>query len=1137
MSVFKWSDEQEQAISHQTEEHGSAVVSAAAGSGKTAMLVERVTRMITCMNPKIPADKIVAVTFTEKAAGELKERLEKSINNEINNSIDRSGWLSEQLVNLENARICTISAFCIRLIREFAEESGLKPDFKICDEKESERYSEKALDYALEKIYDVYVFTAEEKISLRSMTGEAGDSKLGRAVSELYKEYIKQPFPERWLEEKAALYNDIKGFKNFIVPDIEARIKDTAESCFESISECLKLSYSDKTTEKLEKDRAFAESWVKSDLFAGERGLLEYGGANPGGKVSEKNRSASEKIKANRNIYTSVFKEIITEMGMFADFDFVTEKQRPQALALVKFFRLYLSKFRELKAEANRVDFSDAEHYCLKLLQNTTAAAAIRNSFHEIIVDEFQDSNAVQYEIFKGISDNGKNLFLVGDIKQSIYRFRNADQRVFAGVTGDRAFTTLTLNKNYRSSAEVIKAVNNIFEKTMTKEVGGVDYGDNSKLVFGTGVEGGAGHEAEIIVIEADEGISEKDAEARYIASRINAMVNDKFTVADKETGLRRPCGYGDFAVIISALGTVEEEFSKSFEEYGIPYDKQKSGDYSGVNEVKTILALLTVLDHPYADMALLTALMSPLYGFTARDAANVRVSGADKPLFRNLEAQDRTSPVYTKARAFLRDYHRWSSYARNYGACGLVRLIYNEGAFNPLIAASANPEKTLINVRLLLHYSESLKSLTGDTLAGLTDALGESGGTKLEEARYSGEAETGASGRVRLMTIHASKGLEFPICFVARTNAGFNLKENYPDIIFNDNIGFAMRYIIPETRTRCDTLTHKKIRGQNEAALISEEMRKLYVACTRARDKLILTAARKSGVDGEISEKTYLNWLLKSEIKARTVKASDTEVNSGRGNITERSGETADSESDTAAEIISAVNKIYKREPLTKIPRRVTATQVGIQKNASGFEESGFIFDDMLDEPMIFPRGPSFMGNRKLTGKKRGDAYHKMMELLDFGKGDYEQQMILYKNRFTEEEYAAVEPAKILGFFSSSLGKRAVSGTNPQKEYKLCTEINLSELGYPGEYDEMFDEKPFVQGVADMFFYEDGGIVLVDYKTNRLFGLDRSAARRKLAELYKGQLDIYARAIEEMTGDRVREKWLYSFEYGEIIL
>jgi ATP-dependent helicase/nuclease subunit A len=1103
MSGFNWSKEQESAINHSTGESGSAIVSAAAGSGKTAMLVERIIRIITNQALQIPADKIVAVTFTNDAAGELKVRLEDAISKIIADS--ETPWLKEQLINLENAPICTISSFCIRILRDYAEEINLKPDFRICEGKERELYSKLALNYALEAVYDEGVFKSDEKAALRFLTGETGDSKLGRAVLELHEEYVKQPFPERWLCEKAALYNYPDGFKDLLINDAQRQIKKDAHSCLEYIEECAMLSYNEKMTERLCADRAFALSWAKADLSRGEKGLLEYGNSYYG-NVSEINKPAKEQIKTLRDIYIPVFKEIIVTAGTLLDFELVIKKQACQVKALKRLFELYRDRFSELKIEADCVDFSDAEHYVLKLLQ----ADKIQESYHEIIVDEFQDSNAVQYEIFKGISKGGKNLFFVGDVKQSIYRFRNADQRVFTSVTEDENFTTLTLNKNYRSSEEVVRAVNVIFEGTMTKETGGADYDDSAKLIFGTGITGGAAYEAELVITDTEEGgdVSVKTAEAAYIANRIAEMVGNGFTVADRD-GSRRPCNYGDFAVLISQLSTVEEEFGAAFEERAIPYDKQKSGDYTEVLEIKTIIALLTVIERPFEDLELLAVLMSPLYNFTAADIAEVRVSNVNKPLFDNLVG---TSGSHEKVTGFLNDYRRWSAYSKNHGACKLVRLIYNEGGFNPLAASSVNPEKTMTNIRLMLYYSENLKNMTRDTLSGLVSVLGEKSIVTLEEARYSGEAE---NNKVKLMTIHASKGLEFPICFVARTGARFNLRENYSDIIFSDRIGFAMRYIIPETRTRCDTLIHKKTREENQSAIRAEEMRKLYVACTRAKDKLILTGVRERE---KVTENSYLNWLMQTDINKKIEESGSVSVHTAAPAPLQLYNQTE------THEIIAAVEKTYPRELLTRIPRRVTATQIGAQQAVLSEYN-----DETQDEPTIFPRGASFMGNRKLTGKKRGDAYHKMMELIDFKAGDYETQMKKHKSCFTEEEFAIVEVEKIIGFFASSLGRRAVISPKVQKEFKLCTEISISELGYPIEYDENFNEKPFVQGIADMFFYENGGIILVDYKTNR------NTARDKLAGQYKKQLEIYAKAIEEMTGVQVREKWIYSFELGEI--
>ncbi|MCL1824048.1 MAG: UvrD-helicase domain-containing protein [Oscillospiraceae bacterium] len=1127
---MNWSKEQEKAIEHSTAMLGSAIVSAAAGSGKTAMLVERIIRLITDESLKIPADKIIAVTFTNDAAGELKTRLEAALSGLLEKA-ENNEWLSEQLINLESAQICTISSFCINLIREYAEELGLKPDFKICEGAEREVYSEKALQYALDILYET--FNDDEKKALALLTGEAGNTKLSAAISELYKEYEKQPFPEEWFAEKTAFYAESNHIKNTgiyqLKQETEAEIITKSKACLTLVKEALCLSYSDKMLERLETDKLFAESFIN-----GKRTNLTYGNSKYG-NVSGENKQALEEIKALRNRYIPEFKDMIISAGMLYDFDFIVSRQKEQVNALAKLFNIYLAEFVRLKQEANCVDFSDAEHYCLELLQNHAIAGKIKEEFYEIIVDEFQDSNAVQYAIFQGLSRNdstglsGNNLFFVGDVKQSIYRFRNADQRVFTSVAENKNFTALTLNKNYRSSQEVVDGVNKIFENTMTKETGGVNYDSSVRLIADRGSMG-ADYKAELVIIEAGEEQNKKQAEADVIAGRIKQMVQSKFEVAEKN-GERRPCRYGDFAVIISALGTVEEEFSAAFDNRQIPYDKQKSGDYTEVAEIKTILALLTVIDRPFEDMALLNVLMSPLYRFTAEEIAAVcaeaRRNNDNGSLFNQIHAykNQENQSFYEKTQAFISDFNRWASYIKNAGACKLIRFIYDEGVFNPLAAASINPEKTMVNIRLLLHYAERLKSLSKDNLSGLIEALSENKAS-LEEARFSADdlSADGVSGKVKLMTIHASKGLEFPICFVARTGSKFNLRENYADIIFNDRIGFAFRYIIPETRTRCDTLIHKKVREENKAAAVSEEIRKLYVACTRARDKLILTAVTE---EGKALENTYLYWLLQTDIKKTTVKADSVSPrNEAKIGIEIISARNKDAETQTR-EIISAINKEYPRDFLTKIPRRVTATQIGERQNSFESADSS----PEQDEPTIFPRGPSFLGNKKLTGKKRGDAYHKMMELLDFSAGDYKKQMEAHKIRFTEEEFNSIDAEKIIAFFESDLGKRASASAKICKEFKLSTEISLSEFGCPESYDEIYKNKPFVQGIADMFFYEDDGIILLDYKTNR------NTTPEKLIEQYSRQLDIYAKAIKEMTGEWVKEKWIYSFEVGGINL
>jgi ATP-dependent helicase/nuclease subunit A len=1041
------------------------------------VIVERIIKLLTeegnsAESAKQPmaADKIVLVTFTRKAAAEMKERLERALR-----SCPDSALIRKQLIRLEEAHITTINAFCLNLLRENSAFTDLEEGFTVADEEELEILAKKAMSATLEQFYDLDVGEIEQTCAF---FGSGGDSALQRAVWDLHAFTRNIPDAEEWLDEQLRRYDNPQAYYDEIVPrERELLDKDIAKAT-KNIGQSMEIAEFDTTLKSLREEL---------DFFTGASCLY------PARRTSHKDEApeVKEQIKAGRAVTKKIADDVLAVEVLVGDFVNAVTRLAPIVRTLIKTTRLYAEKFAEVKRVNRVVDFADCEHMCLEVLRGGNF-----ESDHElIIVDEFQDSNFLQYELFKLLDAGRGRLYMVGDIKQSIYRFRGADSAVFEQVAGDSRYEVMHLSRNFRSSDQVIDAVNDIFEAIMP------NYDEDSRLKAGRGVSKPE-FVTEFALLDSesfsDTELTGAEAEAEYTARRIKQMI------AGSQTSSPEALRFGDFAVLSSTGERNFKVYEAVFRRHGIPCVSAGGGGYLKTEEVGLALDLLMVINNPYNDLSLFNIMLSPLYAFTAEEIAAIRAGNRDVPLYSAVLA----AGDVPKTQMFLDTISRYRKIADVSSVSELIAVINGEGGWSPLLTDSHRRA----NVRLLSYYAEQFSAARTDcSLSAFLAYMKElkSSGIDVRQANVNVQS----AGCVRLMTIHASKGLEFPVCFVARTNQNYFLKGGGESaasrLRFCESAGIVGDYLEEREDSLC---RYRTLHGDYAARLRkrqdeSEEMRKLYVAATRAEFKLIFTAYTK---DGEISENSYASW-VSGKVKLVDEIPEDISI------------EPAISEEVREDSRDSGEVGVYSREVLRTVPRKLTATQIGVSHSE--------LHEHEHDEPTLFPRNPSFYGEGRLTGKKRGDAYHKAMELLDFAAGDYLRQLQSLEPRFTPAEFRAIDSMHILEFFGDDLGRRAVKSGRVVKEFKLYTQIEIQQL-MPDIEDLPADApRPFIQGIADMFFYEDGEIVLVDYKTNR------NTSAEKLRCDYGGQLAVYKRAIEEMTGVRVKECWLYSFEKGAIQL
>ena len=1109
--AVKWTPDQEKAITFRGK---GAIVSAAAGSGKTAVLVERVKRMILDEENPVHADEMVISTFTNDAAAEMKARLNKAIDEELAKQPDNR-YLLEQRLRLEDAHISTISSFCLDLLRRNSAAAGLQPGFGVLDAAEGDIMLAKALAKVLEDFCESG--DPEKRDMLYEWYAGENDARIESALLTLYRFSRNIPDAKAYFAEQLALYSDPDSSSAVLDRYFARRITEPAERLCDLCAEIETMTYGTGAAK-------FAAKWRV--ICGALSGITDADSCREAFENGLKDESAPRMISRIKDFDCSLLSEPHKQMkALWEDISLaaglLTRRSAdmrtcaPILEILIGLTEKLDEEFSARKRELGRVDFSDIELMTLRMLRGedggpSAAARDIAAGIRTIIVDEFQDSNEIQYEIFRLISDNKKNLYFVGDMKQSIYRFRGADPLVFARLTRDPDFEEIRLNMNFRSCPQVIDSANAIFTGTMTEELGDINYDSTCALVQGKPYRTDESNRTELIAFSGGNAETNRRSEAAYITDRIKEMINSGFSVTEGST--KRPCRYGDFAVIMGKYSRNIEIYKEAFDRAGIPYDAKDNDEYTDFTEVKHALSLLRVIDDPYRDADLAAVLMKEPYLLDAQTMAEIKLmSGRGGSLWSGLMRYARSNE---RAAGILAELNGYREFAEQNSAERLIRRICDESMLVPAAEASPEGEKKSANLHRLIYYAEKF---SGGESAGLYDFIKymeqiKSGKIKLAQAKGAG---SGAA--VRLMTIHGSKGLEFPVCFIS--NLSSRDRNAGEEIICDPVYGIGMKISDTANMLRVNTQTYDMVAGEYKRLGRSEEMRLLYVAATRAKEKMIFTVP-DSGSEPDM----HYGWILGSRAvdgdpSRSLIKVSRYGIYTSGGNTAQAAEETVETEIPRFTE--------YRHRKMSEVPAKVTATQIGVKSVDDFSEESG-----TMDR---FMRMPSFVGDSessRLTGKKRGDAYHKVMELLDFGAAPETAGEILDRlhdeRKISDIERSSIDEQDIAGFLSSELCRRAAQSGKVYRESPIFFEY-APEAGEWGIDDWTGEDKPFVQGIADMYFVENGEIVLVDYKTNR------RVTALQLTEEYKGQLEIYALALSEATGMRVKQKLLYSFELGEI--
>ena len=1185
MSV-KWTSEQQKVIDLRNR---NILVSAAAGSGKTAVLVERIIRRLTEDDTPTDVDRLLIVTFTEAAAAEMKERISAAIEKKLE---ERPGdiRLERQATLIHSAQITTIHSFCLAVIRDHFHVIGIDPGFRIAEEGELKLLKQDVLEELLEECY------AEAKEEFLDFTERFGsgksDKKIEEIILKMYEYSRSYPRPDRWLDQCVKAYAS---------EDLEVRAEERVRMRAADIERVLERGL--KICEEPDGPYMYGDM-LDSDLQELERlqqaeNFDAMYSAAAGFKwkrlSSRKDDTVSpdkkEKVKKLREQAKSLLK------GMQEDYFYAPREvwqqdmqdALPSVVTLTELVKRFAHMLDEKKRLRNMIDFNDMEQFALAILTEekdgelvpSAVAGEYQDRFDEVMIDEYQDSNLVQETILTSVSRVSRgeyNIFMVGDVKQSIYSFRLSRPELFMEKYNtyslkDSVTQRIDLHKNFRSREEVLDSVNDIFRQIMKKELGGIEYDDSAALYPGaefpplpSGKEDFCKSELLLLDKEDTGGEDERQAEARMIARRIRELIRDG-VVLDKETREYRRVQYRDIVILTRSIRGWAEVFSSVLGEEGIPaYSVSREG-YFETYEVSVLLDYLKILDNARQDLPLAAVLTSVFGGLNTRELAEIRIAYPNVPFYEAAamcaESDAAEDACMEELRGKLRRFYDQVRYFREkvpYTPIHeLLEEIIDKTGYGLYIAAMPGGAQRMANVEML---TERAAAFEGTSYKGLFNFVRYIAQLKKYDVDY-GEAGImdEQADTVRIMSIHKSKGLEFPIVFVAGMGKKFNTQDTKGSVLLHPDWGAGVDLIDLKRRTKTPTFLKKMIREETALENLAEEMRILYVALTRAKEKLIMTGAAKITEDGAVSDissvfraegaKCYLDWVLPCILSDETGKVkqeSPVEVSVfGAEDLTPQQEEVQtevmaedvlrnwdDSqvyEPELRERLDAQIDYVYPFEDEGKMKLKFTVSE--LKKWASLAEEAG---EEMYEEPVVVPLIPEFLKEEEiLTGAPRGSAYHKLLELLDFTV-DYDVenltaavQQLRQEGRLTDEMAECIRPKDILRFLGCRSGRRMADAARNGKLYKeqpFVLSVDASEI-YP---EDCSGEKILVQGIIDVYFEEPDGLVVLDYKT------DKVRTGNELKEKYHAQLDYYAQALEQLMEKPVKEKIIYSFTLGEEI-
>ena len=1181
----KLTNEQQSAVDSRER---SLLVSAAAGSGKTKVLVERLFSYVEREGANL--DDFLIITYTRAAASELRGKIAKALNERMER--DPGNYhLRQQMLRVYRADIKTVDAFCTSLLRENCHLLGedarghaLRPDFRVLDENEAEVLRGRVLARTLEDFYDH--LTSGGTLLADTLGAGRDDSALEQLVLELHAKLQAQPYEDKWLDAQRAFWRAVPEkiedtpYGRILLNEVGRKARHcksllqraAQEMCAnDALNQKYAPAFLDASYQLEALEGKIAQGWDAARGVTIAFPRLAAVKDSDGGEMKARMKglwdNCKETVKGFAELFAASSDEAVEDLRTMA----------PAMLALIDLTADFSRRYNEEKRRRNAADFSDQEHEAIRLLvaengEPTELAALVSTRYREIMVDEYQDTNEVQNRIFDAISCKGENLFTVGDVKQSIYRFRLADPRIFLqhyntwpplAAADEHESAKLLLSRNFRSRKEVLEATNFVFRNVLSREMGELDYGEDEMLRPGASyaestVCGAEFHLLDLPTQTGEHRVRASEAEAAFVADYIRNMLSSKFTVQDDKTRELRPVREEDIVILMRSPSTRLLDYRCALESRGIRCAADAGEDFFASMEIAVLFSFLQVIDNPRQDVPLIAVLRSPLFGFVPDELAALR-------------SQQRTGDFYDAlllsedghSKAFLAVLQSLRDSAAHLSVRELLSEIYRKCNVLGIFGAMHRGAERKDNLLAFLELSEDF-ARTGRQ--GLFDFV-----RTLREQLASGEAAamqtTHASSGVRIMSIHKSKGLEFPVVILSDLARRFSNMDFQSSVLVHPQLGLGPVCVDARRHIQYPTIARQALERTLRREAKAEELRVLYVAMTRAKEKLVMvhTQANAGGRVADLmalsdcpvlpeavdSGKCMGDWImlpLLQRSEAGALRAFAGQNSEGRFFAEETpwtvcvhdglqfaapaqqsdaaEEERAPQREDLPADF-AALSYRYPYAEQTAFPAKLTATQL-----------KGRAIDEEISENTTLPPRlrnlckPKFLaGKTALTGAERGTALHLVMQDLDFFCEPNEQSVraqieaMRAQRKLTDEQANAVDVRAIVRFLRSDLAARIRKSKQVEREYRF------SLLRPVRDFSSLdADDSVLLQGVVDCFFEEDGELVVVDFKTDHVL----RAQLDERAEHYRPQLEAYSMALTRVMGKKVKEKVLYFFSAGE---
>lgn len=1163
------------------------LVTAAAGSGKTAVMVERIIKRI-LSNNGVDIDKILVVTFTNAAASEIKERIHLRIIDELDKDSENP-TLIRQLALIDNASICTIHSFCLNLIKENFNTLSIDPDFKTGDVSEIESLKVQAIKTVFDEYYEKDDSLFLQLIKLYS---PKTDKKLSELIKRFYDFSRTLSSPDDWKKSISDRYN------SFAAEEYKKILIDKAKTHFKLASKIYKKAMT--LAKKYEMPLAFID-FLNNEYFYFENfdkhfddwdELFKYSNNLKLPRLTptatkDANRVLLDEINEYRTFARDELKKCIGIFDVSND-DIEDEFSHCKIYVqkIIEIVNRVDEVFTDIKLKRNIIDFSDYEHLALKILQDenkykSDIANEVSKKYLEIYVDEYQDCNEIQDKIFSLIS-NGKNVFMVGDIKQSIYKFRDAAPMIFKEKTDcydtydEKIYhenSKISLNKNFRSRKTVLDAVNIIFTKIMSDTVGEMEYLPDAYLYENDNefYQDDLYKNVSVNVIDYEknfnaqndsdneetiEDVSKICVEASFVAQKINSLIESKTLIYDKNLDEKRPINYGDIVVLMRSAKDSAKVFEEVFKNNKIPSFSDAGDNYYESIEIKTLISFIKVILNPIDDINLTAVMRSSIYKFDDDELLKIRLCVKNSYFYDAvLEYSKKFSDdLSKKINTFFADLDKFKTASRRMTSDAFLRFVVRETDYLSYVGTLPLAEQKKANLRMLFYKAECFEC---DSYKGIFNFVNYIEQASLKKGEGDSPKLTGENDNVvRIMTIHKSKGLEFGVVFLCQCAKKFNFTDTTGDMLLHKKLGIGLNYIDYEKRFCYPTVIKRAIAEKMNLETLSEEQRILYVALTRAREKLYICGtfdkaqqkidSYKNLLDcfSEVNipiaitkdAKTYFDWIIPALIKhfeesdkilklniipSHSIDIAEQEDEEIKTNFF---NEYADKTSDYTDIIQKRLSYIYPFDKSCTLPSNITVTEI---KRLFSEENDGY---NIYSQNII--KKPKFIEKESLSAAKKGTVMHFVMQKIDFSaikeENDIKNQIVSFvqKEFITEEEAKSIDVNKILAFVNSDIGMKMKKAKSVEREFSFKIPIKLREL-----FDVDIDDEIVLQGAIDAYFEnENGDIVIVDYKT------DKVKSKEEIKKRYEVQLKYYKYALEKILSKKVSDTIIYLFDTGEII-